>query len=160
MSVLKCVNPVYVSGFTHFKRKEFYRVKNRLKFKKSAELKAELKVKSKALKKTLKKANKKFHTKLHKTLRNLKSSNLKEYWTILNNACKLKEKTGQIAIEKLLEHFKKLNTSEADQGNNDPNLTDIQTDPLLNSLFTIEEVTKQITKLRNGKAGGIDAILN
>jgi len=119
---------------------------------------------AKMYKKTINSAIKEFNEMLKAKLRNLKSSNPKEYWEILNSGGK--EKIGKIAVETFLEHFKTLNTVEEDTGNTDQskmydstNSTQ-QDNSMLNYHFTEEEVGKVTAKLKSGKSSGIDQIVN
>ena len=104
---------------------------------------------------------------MHKKLRNLKSSNPKDYWAILNS--ERNNQFAKIATETLLVHLKNLNTSKYENKNptkaavgnrnhknGDPNI--LKQYPF-NAPFT-EEILKLTLKLKNGKASGLDAIIN
>ena len=115
---------------------------------------------SKKYKKEIIKARKDFNKEIHIKLRNLKSSNPKEYWAILNDD--KKTKIGNIAVETMFEHFKKLSSanetpSDDSQSGNEPT---IESNLPFNSPFSEEELQKQTTKLKNGKASGLDSIIN
>ena len=104
-----------------------------------------------------------YHRTLQNELRALKSKNPKDYWNILNNATGKPKKQGQISLDDLMHHFEKLNTRDK---TNDPQTEplsahDTPTPPLpLDDLFSVKEVADHIKKLKNGKAAGMDAVVN
>ena len=137
------------------------RAKNDNEKKPSTENSNTYKQKSKDYKQTIDHAYKHFHKELHRKLRSLKSKNPKDYWQIINNSTKQKEKIGQIALETFMEHFKKLNQIDNSDSPKDDTQPDIRTnDPTFQSNFTDSEILKQVKKLKNGKACGIDFIIN
>ena len=151
---LKCYNHV-----TRQMRQAYHKAKsrnNKLKTKESLE---DLKIKIKTYRKQFNKSARKSRKELVKKLRSVKSKNAKEYWKILQNTQK---KDILILIHELHKHFK--NISEDDDENNNFNFEDISGIHLdtteLNCLFTEDEIKKSISKLKNGKAGGADEILN
>ena len=146
-------------------RKEYFRVKNRLKRRKTEESRLELKARAKEYKRFIKSTTKSYRRKLHQTLRNLKKSKPKDYWDIISNANKQPEKICKIAITTFMEHFKKLSNKaeEGEQRDNssfDPRNITHSINESINRLFTILEVKTLIFKLKNNKACGIDNILN
>ena len=130
---------------------------------KTQELEANEKAQAKMYKKTINNAIKEFNDRLKTKLRNLKTTNPKEYWEILNSNSK--EKISKIAVETFLEHFKKLNTVDSTNEDSDPNVNGSKNCPqhdnsALNYHFTEEEVRKVTSKLKSGKSGGMDQIVN
>ncbi len=72
---------------------------------------------------------------------------------------------NKIATEILFEHFKKLNetpdlTENSNNQKDDNDSSTIQDDRPFNVPFTIDEIERQTINLKNGKASGIDAIIN
>ena len=142
-------------------KKRVLQSRNKSKHQDSSQNNKDLKNASKTFKRTLIDARKKYTTDLHQNLRNLKTSNPKTYWDILNKACNKSNRQDHVTIKSLVEHFQELNspsntTSYNDHDNNGP---EYDSTPL-NDLFTEQEVRKQISKLKNCKSSGIDVILN
>jgi hypothetical protein len=164
------VNKPYFTKECASRRREYYKAKKHHRQVKNVDTKNILTMASKQYKKTLLTAHNKFHKNLHQKLRNLKSQNPKDYWSIINKACDAKEKIGRISTNTFLEHFQKLNipsnanTSEGIPHSNTQKLSssDVAQHNTLpfNADFTREELEKAAKKLKNGKAAGIDGILN
>ena len=148
-------------------RKQFFKAKhNHSKFNTSA-TKENQKAKSKSFKRTVNLAYKQFHKELHNKLRNLQSSNPKDYWNILKKADNYKDKVCKITLEIFVDHFKKLNQVQLNGQNAetiDPPESPDNCIPAhneaLNKPFDESDIFKQIKKLKNGKACGFDMILN
>jgi hypothetical protein len=140
-------------------RSQYFKAKRRNKKVRSTDSREALRKHSKEYKKATRKAFKDFNRNLKKKLRNLRTSDPKTYWEILNGA---KSKINKVAIEVFLEHFKKLNT--ANSSSTDPHTHDQAPTSLENSdldyYFTEDEVQKVATHLRNGKSSGIDQVIN
>ena len=93
-----------------------------------------------------------------KNLRNVQSKTPKEYWKILNNL-KTRNSLAGPKLEEFYEHFKLLNENNNGYGeilNSDIN----NNEEILNSNITSEEILRSMKKLNNGKASGLDLILN
>ena len=116
---------------------------------------------NKAYRSTLKGARKRYYRELHTKLRSQRSKDPKEYWSIINKASRNDNKTGNITLENFMEHFKNLNVTESpmDKSNHEQ-VHEPFTDLPFNSPITREELCKMAKKLKNGKAGGPDLILN
>ena len=145
------------------KRKEFYLAKNNFKTDECAPKKELMIQKSKLYRQTMKQAYKEYHADIHKTLRNLKSSNPKEYWNIINKAQGSGTKMGDITIDSFANHFKCLNeNAPSDTGlHPESDLPENAGNELpFNQPITVAEIRATVKKLKNGKAGGIDQILN
>ena len=143
----------------HLKRKQYIRIKNRLKRIESNQTEETLKHENKVYKKFINKKRNIYNKKLHKKLRNLRSSNPKEYWNMLNP--RKSNANKDIGIKPLYDHFKLLN-NVTDQSNVsfDINRISIEGDDALNKDFTYAEIDKLINKLKNNKSCGIDNIVN
>ena len=104
---------------------------------------------------------KNFQKELEQKLRNLKSSNPREYWKIINKSNSSKDKNCNINIGPLFEHFKNLSFKE-NINSFDPRTAaaDGTINEDLNSEFTFSEILLCIKKLQNNKASGIDQIIN
>ena len=100
---------------------------------------------------------------LIKELRKNRSSDPKTYWRILKG--QKKNTKIPITLDKFYDHFKQLanddnNTDTAINTNTDPDNDDTDPSTILNDPITEEEVLRNIKKLKNSKAPGIDLILN
>ena len=94
---------------------------------------------------------------MHK-VRQLKTSNAREFWSIIN--CKKPNKIlSNISLEVLQEHFKKLNEGPSDQTDTTPFNQD-STNSLFNDSFTTDDVSRMIRTLKNNKSCGMDQIIN
>ena len=146
------------------KRSEYIRFKGKLKRRKTYEDIEQLKIKAKQYKKFLRKVKTAYKKDFHKTLRNLRSSNPKEYWSLLNKGCKKSNNLGKISIEVFMHHFKKLSQKseddESDQHDFDPRSVRHSINEEINGEFTVDEIVKLIRKLRNKKACGVDHVIN
>ena len=110
-----------------------------------------------------------YHKDLNIKLKELRSSNPKEYWRILSNDGKNKEDTlinSHLNILELTQHFKGLNDADPVSKNIEADIlqkanldVDRNTAPI-NAYFTEEEILISINKLKNNKAHGIDLIIN
>ncbi len=139
-------------------RSQYLRAKRKNKKMRTSVSSEAFKNQSKNYKKTLKKAFNDFNDNLKRKLRNLRSSDPKAYWQILNG--KDKSKISKVAIEVFLEHFKKINEdSTSTSSANDTQIPKPENGDL-DYYFTEEEVRKSTSYLKNGKASGIDHIIN
>ena len=143
----------------HEKRKQFFRIKNRLKKSKSFHDKAALNNETKAYKKFINKKSHIYNKNLHKKLRDLKSSKPKEYWNLLNS--KKHKPNNSISINTLYNHFKIINNHiNETETEFDASKISEEGDEALNNEFTTSEVNNLINKLKNNKSNGIDNIIN
>ena len=117
----------------------------------------------KMYKKVINKTKKKYTIKFQSEIRNLKTTNPKEFWKIIKteSSYKLRESSLTIFTE-FVDHFREINI--------DPVFTVIDS-PLcqvsvnsqneaINKPFSVEEITLAIKKLKNNKASGVDNIIN
>ena len=113
---------------------------------------------SKLYKKTMNKYIAKHKKQTQNKLRQLESKDPKSYWKFINS---LKGKTcsNSPSLQEFYNHFKLLNSSSGSE-NEDINLDPSQNNEILNSRITQEEILRCIQRLNNGKASGLDSILN
>lgn len=116
---------------------------------------------SKEYKKVINRAIRNYETELHSKLRNLKSKNTKEYWNIINNAGQSKQNDQDCTIKcsDFLNHFENMNANAKTEPFNIDEYSSVD-DSILNIPITIDEVCKNIMKLKNGKACGQDTVIN
>ena len=112
------------------------------------------------------KAQREHNKKFTKKLRNMKDTNPKLYWNMLQGG-KRNKKTSPISIKDFYEHFKQLADNNDNNGNaeeqlkaEDDNSRNELNTISLNARFDEQEIRKCIDKLRNGKSAGIDRIVN
>ena len=94
----KSENKLWFNEECSEKRKQFYRVKNNYKTRVCTANKEIMNQKSKIYSLSMKAAYKEYHNDLHKMLRNLKSSDPKEYWKIINSAAGSKWVTSLLIL--------------------------------------------------------------
>ncbi len=141
------------------KRRHYKFTKNRYKNSKSLEDLVAMRNANKSYKRQIRISVNK-HKRLEiKKLRNLKTSNTKKYWDILNG--KKKQTTVKASLEDLFEHFKDLNTDVEGRQLNPPDVNvNPEIDGVLNREICTEDITRAIKKIKNNKACGMDNILN
>ena len=113
---------------------------------------------SKHYKSTMNKFISKYNKQNEKKLRHLQSKSPKEYWKFIHS---LKSKTNinTPTLEEFYEHFKILNSNNEDDFQMQfPDATD--NNEILNCRISADEILRNIKKLNNGKASGLDRILN
>lgn len=146
------------------KRLLYYIAKNRFNRSKNSINRTKVKSASKAYKKELKAAHNVYTNNLHKKLRNLKSTNSKEYWKLINNKGK-KDRMDDIPLKVFLDHFKKLHSSPEEDSITvncevNPSQNSNIDNSFINQPFTEEEIKKVVSKLKNDKACGFDSVIN
>jgi hypothetical protein len=94
------------------KRRQYFKARNLYANSKAHDDKIEMKRLNKVYKKCLQKSKGNYRTELNYKLRNLRTSDPKKYWALVNT----KSKSNDIPIENevLYEHFKKLSYAEID----------------------------------------------
>ena len=115
----------------------------------------------KCYKKLIRKVKKKYHSEFNKKLKDLKTSNPREYWNLINNHDKPAAKESKVSLRDLTTHFQSLAAlpATAQQCQDVPvGLVD-QGNEQLNATFTLTEIQTCIRKLKN-KASGAGNILN
>jgi hypothetical protein len=148
------------------KRRNYIKFKNKFKKNKNGDVEI-LKGKSKVYKKFLRIAKKRYQKEFNKSLRNLKSTNPKEYWNILNKGCKKTDKSNNIALDVFMNYFKKLSQKPDDITCIDGDFIDFDPRKIKHSIneqinveFSIEEIKEQIANLKANKTCGVDYIIN
>ena len=114
---------------------------------------------SKEYKRQLAKSKARYKKSFNRKLRNLKSTNPKEYWDLLNG----KKSNGSlnIAVDTCMEHFRKLSCAPQDHFEPVDLSCDVQDiNRFLNAEFTRDEILAVIKNLKNNKATGFDKITN
>jgi hypothetical protein len=106
------------------------------------------------------KSIRKHRKKIRNKIDNLKSTNPKEYWKILNS--RRKQHSPDIPINIFLDYFKTLNLgNRTEEETNIENQNDIgRLNIVLNSSITADEIQKSLKKLKNNKSSGEDTIIN
>ena len=108
---------------------------------------------------------------LYSQLDSMKNSDPKRFWNIYNDIVGIEKTQKQNPIDpsEWFSHFTKLfnsplNASESSQTSVDDflksGIVDFQSDEVLGKVITMNELQKCIASLKNGKASGIDGILN
>ena len=144
-------------------RKKYYKIKNFLK--RNGERNMSHK-ESKKFKKFMKCKEKKYFKDLNQRIRNLKSTNPKEYWNLLNKSTDSSKEQVKISLETFRDHFQKLssngkeNRDGAADDTSDPQKIQCNVNDELDVDFTIEEIYNNIKNLKNNKACGLDFIRN
>jgi hypothetical protein len=99
--------------------------------------------------------------KIRNKINNLKSTNPREYWKIINSGNK--KNSPEIPIDILFDYFKKLNEKGDDIDDSDINQNNTRVRELnniINAPITREEIEKAIKSLKNNKSSGDDYFLN
>ena len=143
-------------------RDNYYRVKNKLKFKDCDERLNKIRQASKRFKLIILKKKAEYFKKFNNKLRVLKSNNSKDYWNFLNKANSSKKEGCDIMIETLKEHFQKISNKpeNATDDEFDINIGNSTINEEINGDFTFEEIKAIIKKLKCGKACGLDQVRN
>ena len=150
------------------RRKEYYRVKNKLKRLKK---KSMCNKKAREFRKYIKNKKREYHDQLNKKIRTLRSKNCKAYWDLLNQSTEGNKARSELCIKTLLEHFKKLSQNQEQEI--EENIDDMIFDSIfetgempnnqhnkLNIAFELDEIIKIIRGLKNNKSAGLDLLKN
>ena len=139
-------------------RKKFHSARFQYKLRKDSETKNNLSKASKAYKRTGRKFYTKHKRKTIKNIRQLKYSNPRKYWQLLNGK---KNTTVEASAESLFNFFKSANNDPNSNSNPTANIQHNEnSNEYINGPFTEQEIIKVINKLKNNKASGIDLLLN
>ncbi|XP_071123898.1 uncharacterized protein [Mytilus edulis] len=152
----------YFNRDCYLKRKAYRKCKNLHWRLQRAETKENLIASSREYKRTLKKQFREYQKSVVDKLKNLRKSDSKAYWSLLNKCdTKGNKAVNKIAMDVLYDHFKNLNALD-EQDYNDivlpNNITDYNIE--LNRDITEDEVLYAVKSLKNNKACGGDLILN
>ena len=100
-------------------------------------------------------------------LGSLQSNNPKQYWKLVEDITNKNQPKTCVAVENLYEHYKNLNSDNISSTNNRVYIEDrirelekVQNFTPLDFIITDTEISKSISKLKNGKAPGFDLIKN
>ena len=103
------------------------------------------------------------HIRLHKNkttekLRQLKSTNPKEYWRIINSD---KDKKSALAgLNDLYDYFKKVNETKIEGNVPNIDISDSMINDEINLPITANEILKAVKLLKSSKSPGVDNLLN
>ena len=144
------------------KRKEYLQIKNKIRRARTQEerlvLEVEYKRKFSKYKKFIKKVQREYSRNLQKRIRDVKSSDPKAFWNLLNKADGHVVDFGGISPENFREHFKNLSFSPNIDGNNDlfdPITVSHSTNKFINEPFSLDEIGLVVRKLKSNKACGL-----
>ena len=141
-------------------RKEYHKAKRLHKQNKNAQNKLNLQIQSKKFKKVMNKYIRLYKIDHAKKLRKMQNNNPKQYWRYLNSINKTTAPNKQPTIGQFYEHFKNINETEHEQDDIPLNMHLDDSNEILNSSITCDEIRKCINSLKNGKSPGGDHILN
>jgi exonuclease III len=144
-------------------RKDYYKAKKLYNLKPNADTKENLRTSSKTYKTQISKEYKLYHADLVNRIRNLKSSDPREYWTIVKDIEKNSKNDIEknISIDVFTDHFRNLNCAEeCDTGTNPSFVQEPHSGNPIDVPFTEKEILCVITNLKNNKACGMDRIVN
>jgi exonuclease III len=149
------------------KRKEYHKVKKKYNSSTSYENKEQLKSASKMYKRQVNREYRLYCKKLHQKIRMLKSTDPKEYWTIVKDIEKgnHNKTSDKISTSVFAEYFENLNKQDplnAPNGCSEDDIlaSNIEVENSINAPFTPDEITRAIKTMKNNKASGFDAIIN
>ena len=94
------------------------------------------------------KSIRKHRKKIRNKIDNLKSTNPKEYWKVLNS--RRKQHSPDIPINIFLDYFKTLNLENPTEEENQNDIERLNI--VLNSSITADEIQKSLKKLKNNKS--------
>ena len=147
-------------------RKKFHLAKRINNRHKTVENKTNVVLASKENKKVMDNCVQRYRYDLSQKLKNLRSTNPKDYWKILNASSK--DKKCAVDINDMYNFLKDVNKSEfEEQYHQDSNYSasiasefNEISDELLNSVIREDDIIEAVRKIRNGKSPGFDSILN
>ena len=143
-------------------RKVFCKSHNKYRAEKSVENFKGMKLASRQYKQKMNKCYRKHKKAVDRKIRNLKSTDPKEYWKIVNPKSRVNSDVYKnISVEVLQKHFKNLSKAPPDHLEGEQLDLELNFEcDVLNRRIEPSEISKAIRKLKNGKAKGIDEIGN
>ena len=114
---------------------------------------------SRSYKREIYKAMQNHQKNMLKQIKNLKNKEPRMYWKVLNG----KKKTNiKASLDDLRDHFKNVYDDDDVIVNNNQNDNDehVESDPVLDKLFTVHEIKCSIRNIKCGKSAGTDGIVN
>ena len=141
------------------RRRQYFRIRDKLRKSKSYRGRLLLKNETKSYKKFIRYKLNTYCRTVHEKLRTLKSKNPKEYWKIINPS--KSPRNNSIDISSLHDHFKNLMERNNSTSNNfNANNIMLEDNDDINFDFTLEEINDLVDDLKNNKANGIDNVIN
>jgi hypothetical protein len=153
-------------------KKNYLSWKRKAKHNKSPEVIQQLQVLSKQYKKFIRNASRRYYKTVQESLREIKTSDPKEYWRLINNVSGAQNADIAVSIETLYQHFSEMNAmpsdsiavnnapSSANEGHVDVNDRQAAEPDSLNDSFTVTEVQEGVSCLKVNKEAGIDGVIN
>ena len=133
-------------------RKRFTKTRRIYNSKKTQEAKTDMTASSKSYKASLNKAFNKYQKDMQNKIRNLKSTDPKVYWQIINKSADdhTRQEVKKISMQIFVKHFKKFNTNDSkrDEGDVTDNTNSDNLNVELNKPFEPDEAKKSIKKLK------------
>ena len=150
----------YFDSNCHVKRKEYRRAKKYFQRVRSDVNHNDMVSKGKEYKKALQKQFKAHQKSFISKIRELRSTDPKSYWRLLNKGSKRSKETANlVALDTFFEHFKELNNDKVDIDFDMP--TNIpEYNSLINQKISEKEVVDAVQSPKNNKACSNDMILN
>lgn len=155
---LKRENKPWFNQECWLKRKAYRIAKRRYKIRKGVEDRDIMKSSEKKYKKEMNKAINEHRRNMRKKLKNLKTSNTKEYWNIINT--RQPRKNSGVPIDTFYDFFKTLNASNDEDDIPLILPDDDELNEIINDKITENEILKCIKNLKNSKSPGDDLIIN
>ncbi|XP_062608016.1 uncharacterized protein LOC134269832, partial [Saccostrea cucullata] len=145
-------------------RRKFHLAKRMHNLCKSEENKQNLRETSRSYKKVMDNSIRKYKADLTRKLMQLRTTNTKAYWKILNSTNK--ESKSAVNIGEVFKYLKSINECNNvadddafDLSDREPESGESSND-ILNGEISESEIIEAVNKLKNGKASGIDCIVN
>ena len=141
------------------KRKHYFESKNVYRKESSLNNLENMRRASRAYKNESNLAFKQYKTNIAKKIKFLKSTNLMEYWNILNRRTD-SNVLKHISLDNLHEHLAKLNATAHDGNYIGRSRVTVAPDPILDNDITHDEINKAINSLKCNKSCGLYQIIN
>ena len=161
----KASNKPWFNAECRAKRKEYMSFKRKLKGSKTPEALLERKRSEKEYRIFIRKTSRVYYSRLHSSLRSMNSKDPREYWRMINSSLGTGAHSTPIKSERFLEHFRGMargsdETSLIEEDESIEVQPDEFDDRAFNDVFTEDEISAAIAKLKSNKAAGADYIIN
>ena len=158
-------NKPWFNKYCERMRSNYIKIKNKLSKDKTVISISKLKYEARKYKQTLKKAKKDYYKELATKIRNLRSTDPKAYWNIINKADnKPKNMKCHVEIDNFFHHFNNLgndqDTANVSEDDFDPREIKHSLNDLINNPISIDEINEVRKKLKNNKSCGPDSVTN
>ncbi|MEW8547673.1 MAG: reverse transcriptase family protein, partial [Candidatus Thiodiazotropha sp.] len=143
-------------------RRHYHYAKKRYANYKSLANKVHLENASREYSATVKSFKAKYAKSMKTKIRQMRTTNPKDYWKLINSVGK-KSENPQVKLDDFFAFYKELNTNRHDVNNDEEIQIDDElhgNESILNDPISIEEIRSAIKNLKSNKSGGIDQILN